>query len=354
MVLLILCIIASCSFTYNPETPPEQGNIILLIGDGMGFAHVKAASLFATGTEEGLSFQDLPVQAEVKTAAFGGGVTDSAAAATAIATGRKVLNKVISKTLCGDLETLLEYYKRFGKRVGLVSTAYITHATPAAFGAHNSDRGNYKDIADDYLIRSRPNVLFGGGGNGISPENAESAGYIVVETAADLAEIDPDTADFVSGQFGVAHLPYSFDRIDEVSDLPTLRQMTEKALEILENDPDGFFLMVEAGRIDHASHGNDLIRMVYETIELSDTIRMILEWAEGRDDTLILLTADHETGGLAVADTTAAGADPLVTWSGTGHTGVNVPLYAWGKNADLFNVGILDNTDIHRVIIENF
>lgn len=304
-----------------------------------------------------MSFQDFPVQAEVKTAAFGGGVTDSAAAATAIATGHKVLNGVISKAVFGDLETLLEYYKCSGKRVGLVSTAYITHATPAAFGAHTYNRGNYEDIAADYLTQSRPHVLFGGGGNGLSPEEAETAGYNVVENAAELAGVDPDTAGFVSGQFGVTHLPYSFDRIDGaggVSGLPTLRQMTEKALEILEKDPDGFFLMVEAGRIDHASHGNDLIRMVYETIELSDTIRMILEWAEGRDDTLILLTADHETGGLAVADTTAAGADPLVTWSGTGHTGVNVPLYAWGKNADLFNVGILDNTDIHRVIIENF
>jgi alkaline phosphatase len=342
---------SSCSFIYNPEKPPESGNIILLIGDGMGFAQVRAASLFETGTEVGLSFQAFPIQAEVKTAAFGGVVTDSAAAATAIATGHKVINGVISKVLLGDLETLLEYYKRFGKRVGLVSTAHITHATPAAFGAHNLDRSNYEDIASDYLTQSRPHVLFGGGGKGMSQEEAVSAEYDVVETFAELAEIDPDTAEFVSGQFGDGHLPYSFDGLGS---LPALHQMTEKALEILEKDTDGFFLMVEAGRIDHASHGNDIIRTVYETIELSNTISIILDWAEGRTDTLVLLTADHETGGLAVTEETAIGVTPKVTWSSGGHTGANVPLYVWGKNAELFDVGILDNTDIYRKIIENY
>jgi alkaline phosphatase len=274
IILFVLFAASSCSFVYNPEKPPDSGNIILLIGDGMGFAHVKASSLFEAGTEEGLSFQTFPILAEVKTAAFGGVVTDSAAAATSIATGHKVINGVISKALLGDFETLLEYYKRFGKRVGLVSTAQITHATPAAFGAHNFDRSNYEDIASDYLTQSRPHVLFGGGGKGMSQEEAETSGYVVVESAVELAEIDPDTAEFVSGQFGDGHLPYRFDGLGS---LPTLSQMTEKALEILEKDTDGFFLMVEAGRIDHASHGNDIIRTVYETIELSDTIRMILE-----------------------------------------------------------------------------
>ena len=117
IILFFLYVTSSCLFVYNPEKPPEPGNIILLIGDGMGFAHVRAASLFETGTEEGLSFQAFPIQAEVKTAAFWGAVTDSAAAATAIATGHKVIKGVISKALLGELETLLEYYKRFGKQV---------------------------------------------------------------------------------------------------------------------------------------------------------------------------------------------------------------------------------------------
>lgn len=326
----------------------------MLIGDGMGFAHVRAASLFKTGTEVGLSFQAFPIQAEVKTSAFGGVVTDSAAAATAIATGHKVLNGVISKAVFGNLETLLEYYKRFGKRVGLVSTAHITHATPAAFGAHNFDRGNYDDIAQDYLTQSKPNVLFGGGGKGMSLEAAEAAGYSVVSTAAELAEIDPDLTEFVSGQFGEGHIPYSYDGVGV---LPTLSQMTEKALDILDTNTNGFFLMVEAGRIDHASHGNDLIKAVYETIELSDTIRMILEWAEDRDDTLILLTADHETGGLPMNVPVELNYLPLpeeVLWAGGGHTGVNVPLYVWGKNADLFDTGTLDNTDINLIIKSHF
>jgi len=168
MAIALAAALIGCSLGFGPEDSLPEGNIILFIGDGMGFAHVQAASRFHHGTDTGLSFQQFSVQTEMTTHAFGGVVTDSAAAATALATGRKVINGVISSSLLGgEYETILEYCMKFGKSGGLVTTTHITHATPAAFGAHTTSRGNYTDIASDYLHGSRPQVLLGGGGKGM-------------------------------------------------------------------------------------------------------------------------------------------------------------------------------------------
>ncbi len=355
-----ICMLAAvlsigCSLTHSPDTPPFSGNVILVIGDGMGFAHVEAASRFFTGEDDSLSFQQFPVQNQMTTHSLSG-VTDSAAAATAIATGYKVINGVISTLLCGEPETVLEYYQRFGKSTGLVTTTYITHATPAAFGAHNFSRDKVSYIAGDFLQGSRPNVLFGGGGNGMSVSAAEEAGYTVVTDRDSLFAVDASVELHISGQFGTSHLPYA---LDGYGILPTLPDMTQVALDILDEDPDGFFLMVEAGRIDHASHGNDLGRMVREVGSLADTIDTILAWAGSREDTIIIVTADHETGDLASGTPITEGVMPDIDdqdqyWGSEGHTGVPVPLYAWGFQAGLFSGAILDNTDIYRILVNNF
>jgi alkaline phosphatase len=274
--------------------PPK--NVIILIGDGMGFEHVRAAGMYKNGQDGTLVFESFPHKDQVNTYSASPSVTDSAAAATAIATGFKVNNGVVSVADPGDgseLETLLEYFKTLGKSTGLVTTTYVTHATPACFGAHEPSRGNYSAIADDYLSQTRPNVLFGGGANGMSVSAAEGAGYAVVTDAAGMLALDTETADMVSGQFGSGGLPYELDGLDS---LPHLSEMTETALQILDNDPNGFFLMVEGGLIDWAAHANDLPRMVWETIEFDNAVLEVLDWAAGRTDTLIIVTADHETG----------------------------------------------------------
>ena len=353
--MLTVILSVGCSLTHTPDTPPFSGNVILVIGDGMGFAHVGAASRFFTGEDDGLSFQQFPVQNQMTTNSLSG-VTDSAAAATAMATGYKVFNGVISTLLCGEPETVLEYYQRFGKRTGLVTTTYITHATPAAFGAHSSNRGNLADIAGDYLHGSRPNVLLGGGGNGMTVSSAEEAGYTVVTDRDSLYAINASVELHVSGQFGTSHLPYV---LDGYGILPTLPDMTQVALDILDEDPDGFFLMVEAGRIDHASHGNDLGKMVREVGSLADTIDTILAWAGSREDTIIVVTADHETGNLSDDIPITAGVLPAADqqdqyWGSTSHTNTAVPLYAWGLSSELFSGSILDNTDIYHILVNNF
>jgi len=309
-------------------------NVIFLIGDGMGFEQVRAAGIYENGVEGTLSFEFFPYQGEVTTYSADSSVTDSAAAATAIATANKVNNGVISLAIPGDsseLYTMLEYFQDLGMSTGLVSTTYITHATPAAFAAHETSRNYLDQIALDYLQQTRPNILFGGGGNGMSEQAAYNAGYTVIIDFAGLSGLNTSSESMVSGQFGLTLFPYEYDPGSGYDTLPHLSEMTVTALDILDNDPGGFFLMVEGGLIDYAGHDNHIERNIFETIEFSRTVQSVLEWAGSRTDTLILVTADHETGGLAVLQNNGQGGFPTVSWSTGGHTGANVPVYAWGK-----------------------
>ena len=339
--LLILMIY----FSYSHAAWAAPKNIIFLIGDGMGFEQVRAAGMYAHGQAGTLVYESFPYQAQVTTHSADSSMTDSAAGSTALATGTKVNNGVISMSIPGhnsELYTLLERFRDHGKRTGLVTTTYISHATPAAFGAHESSRSNYAAIVSDYLTQTQPNVLFGGA-KYMSIAAAESAGYTVVTNKSDLQSLNTGTVTLLSGQFGNDNLPYMYDGTGYAT-LPDLSEMTAAALDILDNDPDGFFIMVEGGKIDHAGHENNIARNIFEIIELDDTVVTILTWAQGRSDTLILLTADHETGGLTALNNNGQGVLPDISWSTTGHTAANVPVYAIGENAHLIS-GTMDNTD---------
>ena len=321
-------------------------NIILCIGDGMSTQQVAAARLF-TGTN--LFFETFPYQRLITTRSANADVTDSAAGATALATGHKVNNGVISLALPGDggeLETILEYFQKKGKRAGLVTTATVTHATPAAFGAHEPDRNRMAEIAADYLERSRPYVLFGGGGQGMSVTSAVAAGYVTVTNAAELLALANRRQARVSGQFGTTYLPFEHDGVGE---LPHLSQMVDQALNILDDDRHGFFLMIEGGRIDHACHANDIARAVREVVEFDRAVQTVVAWAGRRRDTLVLVTADHETGGLSVTADNGPGREPTVTWGSAGHTAAHVPVYGWGFRAHVVT-NMTDNTNVWSVL----
>ncbi|MBW8017534.1 MAG: alkaline phosphatase [Planctomycetes bacterium] len=337
-------LLAGCTSSELPK------NTILFIGDGMGFEQVKAAGMYLNGQANVLGFEFLQYGGQVKTRSASSAITDSAAAGTSIATGVKVNNGVISLRIPGNEEkllTTLEYFKAMDKKVGLVSTTFISHATPASFGAHVKSRGKYKDIVKDYLSNSKPHVLLGGAKH-ISRKDAEKAGYTVVTNRDELLKHDTKSNAPLSGQFGKDHLPYEADGLGK---LPHLTDMTITAIKILENHDEGFFLMVEGGKIDHAGHSNDLKRNIYETIEFAKAVQAAVDWAAKRGDTLIVVTSDHETGGLKVIKNNGKGNLPDVIWSSKGHTGVNVPLYATGKNAERFK-GTIDNTDIFRFITQ--
>jgi alkaline phosphatase len=348
-LLFTVVLLAGCAAA-GPTAPLEYRNVILVIGDGLGFEQLRAASYYEAGRAEALAFHELPYRGHMSTAAADSAITDSAAAATAIATGVRVANGTISVRLPGDgapLETVLEWYAARGKATGLVTTTYATHATPAAFAAHQESRANTHAIATDYLSGSRPEVIFGGGGHGITPAGAEQSGYMVVRNGRELAELRTDALQRVSGQFGIGHMPYE---LDGLGDLPHLSQMTAAAVELLSHEPDGFFLMVEGGRIDHAGHANEIDDTIHEIIELSRTVAWLHEWATARPNTLLLVTSDHETGGLEVLQNRGEGQVPAVRWSTTGHTALEVPVFAAGPGAEAVT-RITDNTDLYHILL---
>jgi len=322
-------------------------NVIFFIGDGMGFEQVNAAGMYANGEPNTLCFESFPHKAKVNTYSADSAVTDSAAAGTSIATGRKVNNGVVSMAYPGngsEIQTVLEYLKAKGKTTGIVTTADISDATPAAFGAHEPSRSNYLQITGDYLNQTSPDILFGGAGY-ITPAAASAAGYVVVTDRYSMQAVDANTAGCISGQFGGGNMPYEYDGLGL---LPHLSEMTSAALDILDNGPNGFFLLVEGGLIDKAEHNKDIRRSVRETIEFADAVQRAIDWAAGRTDTLIVVTADHETGGLSVTANNGKGQFPTVTWGTGGHTAADVPVYAQGVNAELIS-GILDNTDFFAI-----
>lgn len=352
--------------------PQRPQNVIVMIADGMGPEHVAAARAYKGAP---LAFESAPFHALMTTQAVNFDLelvtTDSGAAATAMATGEKVVQTVISQDVPGDgsdLETSLEAWQAEGKRAGLVTTSYIEDATPAAFASHVVSRIFYDEIASDYLTGSRPNVLLGGvavPNVGIDPAEAAAAGYTVVTNRAQLLALDPAGETHVSGQFvggsSDGALPYEYDYAMGLDDgydtLPFLSEMTAVALSILEQDPDGFFLMVEQEHTDRAGHLPDtpendkLERNVFATLEFEATVELVLGWIAARPEphrTLLVVTADHETGGLAVTGDNGPGSFPTVTWQGTDHTDAMVDVFAFGQRA-AFVDGVLDNTDIHRI-----
>lgn len=288
-------------------------NVILMIGDGMGPSHVHVAWLYAK-RQLGRELALTRLMNEGRTAYVHNGglestVVESAEAASQMATGVKVHAGTISLGPDGSaLKTILEMAGERGKATGLVTTSGITDATPAAFAAHERNRWNEEAIADQ-LIRSGVNVLFGGRKHFFLPEGeqgrrrdgrnllveARRSGYAVVETAEGLKNADGEK---ILGLFSMGNMRYEIDRGS--SQEPSIAEMTAKALRVLGRDPDGFFLMVEAGRIDHASHHNDIGAVISDMLAFDDAIGVADQFRREHPDTLLVITADHETGGLAI------------------------------------------------------
>jgi alkaline phosphatase len=316
--------------------------VIFLIADGYGAAQIDATRMFLNGDTEPLSFERLPHRAWVTTNNASGDVTDSGAAATALATGHKVEQYVLSVAIPGDgrrLPTALEMQAARGKRTGLVTThTPITDATPAAFGAHVSNRFDEPEVAHQLLNDSRPNVLFGLGSINITPATAAAAGYTVVQSADEIAALDPDTEEYVSGQF------------TEFT-IPSLKDLALTAIDLLDSSEEGFFLLVETEESDTGGHANDLQKVVNAGVEFNTMAQAVLAWAAGRTDVLIIVGADHETGGLVLMeDNPTAGVLPNHMYTSGGvHTGAQVRYFADGRGAESVS-GELDNTDFFPLL----
>lgn len=282
--LLVLPLLLACA------QDPKAKSIVFLIGDGMGPSQVT----LARAVEGTPALDDMPVTGFAKTPSSDCVVTDSAAGGTAMACGVKSYNGAIGVDAKGKaVETILEKYQKVGKSVGLVTTTTITHATPACFAAHVDSRAKEKLIAKEYL-KIKPDVLLGGGYKQFDEDVLKAyadAGYGVARKLGDLK------GDKWLGLFSDWHMPYV---IDGVKDRPSLVDMTTRALEKLSANDKGFFLMVEGGRIDHACHVRDAAACVKEMAEFDATVKAVREFAAKRGDVLVVVTADHATGGLGL------------------------------------------------------
>ena len=288
----------------------QPKNVILFIGDGMSTPQRMTADEFArkSGHPE-LVMNRLPFQATTRTCSATSLVTDSAAAATAIACGTKTYNGAVGvDAQTNRVESSAAVAKAAGKKVGIVTTVTINHATPAGFYGHRKHRGEGYGLGLD-LLASGFDYFAGGGLDGHDDakapgyrgdvyELAKEAGYAVIRcdrAAFDALGPDAGKVWYVAGK---SSMPFAIDA-DEWKGVPTLAELTAKGLKLLENEK-GFFLMVEGGKIDWAGHANDAATNLREVLALDDAVRVALEYQKSHPDTLVVTTGDHETGGMSM------------------------------------------------------
>ncbi|MCC7495568.1 MAG: alkaline phosphatase [Fimbriimonadaceae bacterium] len=405
-------------------------NIIMLIGDGCGQHHFAAGSIYRFGAPGRAAHDRFPVKLFASTyssesggydpatvwtslAAMQAKPTDSAAAATALATGVKTYNAAIGVGPDKQpLPNIVERAEARGKATGVVSTVPLSHATPAGFVAHQPSRSSYAAIASEMILRSAVDVIIGGGHPDFDAAGrpaakadpnyvggAETWAQVQAGRAGADADRDgrPDPFTLVTARSAVVKLasgrtprrllvvppvreswqagrPQGKPRrpFDDplLAAVPTLAEATAAALNVLDDDPDGLFLMVEGGAIDWASHNNDAIRMVEEVIDFQQAIEQVIAWVEQRsswEETLVIVTADHETGCLTAPDGQLAtalrghrGELPALLWNSKGHTNSLVPVYARGAGSERLTAAAtrrdpvrgayLDNTDLAKAM----
>ncbi len=480
-VILVSALSFSCTHFRSDNPAAGQGksdssktakNIIIMVGDGMGFNHMSVADLYQHGKQQAGPCRDWPVQLAMSTymagqsydpdvawkyfyyvgnaQAPGTGAavglpgkqavslesctrfTDSAAAGTAMATGVKSYKGAVGVDLDQQVRrNLLEAGEDRDKSTGVVTSVPFSHATPAAFCVHNWHRNNYENIARDMLYKSDLEVIMGAGHPLYNDDNVKvdalNGKYIggaavwrdiaddqIVNGAdldgdgkKDLIPAEPwtvlqETADFAaltqgdtpSRVFGLARCASTLqcyrEGIDEQQqpfdpnfplnkDVPTLQTMTKAALNVLDNNPQGFVLMIEAGAIDWAGHANQLGRLIEEQVDFYNSIEAVVDWVEKNsswNETLIIVTADHETGYLTGPDSgphngkpvwnspvnNGKGRMPGVAWWSGSHTNQLVPFFAKGASCELFDEiavrqdpvrgRFIDNTDLAKVVFK--
>lgn len=323
-----------------PTTENKIKNVIYMIGDGMGENHIIAGALYKG---EKLNIQNIKNKSYVTTASIST-VTDSAAGATALATGYKTINGFVGKDKYGnDVENLIEYTNSKGLKTGIACTQILNHATPAAFSVHNIYRYNYDEIVQ-LQIESCVDIMFGGGRNYFSKYESKMAdnNYKWINDLSELENINKNEK--IIGTFASESISKEKDRI-------SLANMTKEALSRLEND-NGFFLMVEGSDIDVYSHESNMSKMLTEMIDFDDAVGVAMEYVNNNQDTLLVVTADHETGGLTLDGVTSSNQlnNSLFTSEGQ-HTNSNVIVYAYGIGArDITQYDIIDNTSIYKFI----
>jgi alkaline phosphatase len=344
IILALVLFTAGCSLQNTGKTQisgKKVKNIILFIGDGMGTAQVYAGMTVSTTP---LSLESFPYTGFSKTYSSDNYITDSGAGGTAIACGIKTKNGMIGVSPdSANVPSIVEIAHKNGLATGVLSTSSVTHATPASFVAHNSGRGNYEDIAKDFL-NGTVDVFIGGGEDHFRKRadgadlavSLKNQGYDVVY---DLNSLKSSGSPKIAGLLAKEHMPKAGDGRSGM-----LSEMTRKAIETLSKDKDGFFMMVEGSMIDWGAHAKDLDYTVAEVIDLDKAVAVAREFADKNGETLIVVTADHETGGLTLINGNTVNHKVTGNFIETGsHTGVMIPIFSYGAGAEKFK-GVHENT----------
>lgn len=323
-------------------------NVILIIGDGMGLSHISSAWVANKGK---LNLDNFPVVGLSRTHSHNRLITDSGAAGTAIASGQKTNNYVVGVDILGKpLTTIIDYAGKAGKKTGISVVCRLNDATPASFVAHQTDRDQAEDIINQF---SGCDIDFIAGGGMKYWRNRsdgkdmvevmKNEGYTVAENEDELTAINklPALAILADLELPVASIRGNL-----------FRYMNQKAIELLNTEnKHGFFLMIEGSCIDDWSHANKTDKVIEEVLDLDRAIGDVLKWAEQDGETLVIVTADHETGGLTLLDGDIEKGIVKVNFANQSHSNVMVLVFAYGPGAEMFS-GIYENSELGQKIMK--
>ncbi|HPR30718.1 MAG TPA: alkaline phosphatase [Prolixibacteraceae bacterium] len=330
----------------EPRPHKRPKNVILMIGDGMGLTHIFAGMVANGGN---LYLKNISNIGFITTHSHNRFVTDSGAGGTALACGVKTYNGAIGvdkDTLAA--ENIREKAEKKGRATGVVSTSAVTHATPASFVAHQPSRNRYEAIASDFL-KSNIDLFIGGGMDHFNKRkdsvdfvlSLKEKGYTVLTS---IDAIEKTEAKKMAGFTSSGHNPGMLEGRGNI-----LPRATQSAIRLLNRNKKGFFLMVEGSQIDWGSHENFTAYLTTEVLDFDQAIGEVLKFAARDGETLVVVTADHETGGFSVENGSYEKGDVYGDFTSDDHTGTLVPVYAFGPGSEYFR-GFHDNTDIPKII----
>ncbi len=320
----------------TPDSFENVKNVIYLIGDGMGPLHLEMAK-----AERGitLTMDTFEYKGRSQTRSASNAVTDSAAGATALACGVRTYNGAIGVYMYDPLhveshpKSITELCIEKGMKTGVVTTDLTSGATPGGFSVHTYERGNTKDI-DNQQMKSDIDLIWGGTSEYVTQEKCEENGFTFVKTYSEMMALEEGSRSFA--QFD--NSTWTTQQVD--ADTPTLSQMAEKAIDILDDTDEGFFIMIEGAHIDKHSHNNEAAAMAEALEEFDETIAFALEYAKLDGETLVVVTADHETGGIVLND------DGTYSYTQGSHSAADVPVLVYGSETFIENGETVKNIQI--------
>ena len=339
---LLLTLGTTFGFFVKPTTTAPEDyydgnikNVIYLIGDGMGFNHLEKTK---AENQVSLVMDTFEIKGSSMTRSFTNTVTDSAAGGTALSTGIRTANGAIGVYPL-DLNSKYSYPKNItelcmemGKLTGVVTTDATSGATPSAFSAHSSDRDNKEDISDDQLA-SGINLIWGGANGYVTEDAATESGYDYIANYNEMMALE-------EGSYSFAQFSGDLWEPESTTEgTPTLEEMAVKAVDILDDTDEGFFLMIEGAHIDKHSHNNDGEKMKRSLISFDNTIEAMLEYAKADGETLVIVTADHETGAIKLKN-------GEYKYNSGSHSAANVPVLVYGTNKLIASGETLNNYEI--------